>query len=125
MKIFTEAVGSFSDKVNFVDKNNVVLGFDYSQCCCESFGYFFHKTLDKYDVSQDDWVGLNLYCFDPEFFQENVVYPCSDGGGSATFRLVTARGAQLFLTLYNHHNGYYGHGFKFATPVKVLQDGGL
>ena len=36
MKIFEDNI-----KVNFVDENNVFVGYDMRQSCCEQAGYFF------------------------------------------------------------------------------------
>jgi len=34
-------------KINFVDENNVIVGFDYSACCCEQFGYIIADQMIK------------------------------------------------------------------------------
>lgn len=40
MKIFTKENSNWDSKVNFVDENNVVLGYDLSQDCCEHADWF-------------------------------------------------------------------------------------
>ena len=79
--------------------------------------------------------------FDTEFFQEEN----QDGyeGGQAVFRLHkpvrvqsdramreqqrsdTNEITEVFLTLFNHHNGYYGHGFSFTDGIEMIQEGCL
>ena len=42
MKIFDQ-VAPFGDKVNFVDENNVVVGYEMSQDCCEFASWFISE----------------------------------------------------------------------------------
>lgn len=122
-------------KINFVDENNVVVGFDYGQSCCEYFGYFFSSGIPTKDFMAE-YVNLsyntpnimphpetNEYVFDPDFFQR------IDWGGNETtiviFKLVEkcrltngkvnkglCRFRDIYLVLHNTHNGYYAHGFN-------------
>lgn len=48
-----------------------------------------------------------------------------DGGGAASFRLVSETGRDLFLTIFNFHNGYYSHGFEMTVGDESLLDGYL
>lgn len=99
-------------KINFVDDKNVFVGFDYQSSCCESFGYYLTKEIPNAKIPMgvpfvdgDDFPGYNF----------DILFKQDDGDGSVTFRLVHAEsGDEMFLTLYNHHNGYYGHGWKFV-----------
>lgn len=115
MRIF-ESNGNWGKKINFVDDNNCFVGFGYSSCYCESFGYLLTRTKPVPDVETEkcdilegtDFPGFN---FDTDF-NEGELYPDHAGGGSVTFRLTNDAAEELFLTLYNHHNGYYGHGWE-------------
>lgn len=133
MRIFQSSNG----KTNFVDTNDVYVGFDSWQSCCESFGYFFtyiefgevlHSTYGydhpKGDPENRDPENLAHLVFDPTFFQTQGD---SDGGGYAIFRLVdpTNDWGGIFLVLYNHHNGYYGHGFEVKHGGEVVRSGSL
>ena len=142
-------------KINFADTNDVFVGFDNSQGCCESFGHFFLSSipdnpLTSKDYSSDNYeneihppVNLEELVFDKEFYQNQHGY---DGGGFAIFRLVTPalrvqndvtmreRARQrkadgyldeAFLVLYNHHNGCYGHGFEVKHDGVIIRQGGL
>lgn len=118
MKIF-EAEINYRHKINFVDDNNVFVGFDYRSSCCEDFGYHLSKkklgpgATHPLPHGEDatDFPGFN---FDTSFMEEDL-FPAKANGGSITFRLVNGSGEEMFLTLYNHHNGYYSHGLEFRT----------
>jgi hypothetical protein len=43
----------------------------------------------------------------------------------AAFRLLGEGGRELYLVLYNAHNGYYAHGFTMESPDGVLFAGEL
>ncbi len=126
MKVFER-----DGKLNFVDENNVFVGYDYTQDCCESFGYFISDKIlndipDKKE-NKDDF-DLEDYIFDINFFKENVVKD-DDGGGSILFKLqklwVAPGAADLYLRLFNCHNGYYGHGFTMDIESKTFRTGTL
>lgn len=117
MKVF-DCVKPWPTKINFVDVNNLVVGFDGMQDCCENFGYYFSTKPgapyeDHIDPSAED---LEPFVFDREFFEES--------GSNATFKLVNGDEV-LYLTLYNEHNGYYSHGFDFSDGDKKLRNGYL
>lgn len=121
MKVFERG-----GKINFVDDNNVFVGFDYGADCCEQFGWFLSENLptqiEDENGSEIDPTGFQ---FDPDFFEENLLGESLDCGGSATFKLKKPEGGAVFLTIYNAHNGYYGHGFEVAINGQVTRDGVL
>ncbi len=122
MKIFNQTK-AFPGKVNFVDKNNVCLGYDMDQCCCETADWFISdKEVETYDVDELEF-DVEDYVFDPTYFEQ---VNCSelDEGGMVRFRLVNGNN-ELFIHIYNCHNGYYGHGFEFKIGELNLQDGDL
>lgn len=114
-------------RINFVDDNNVLVGFDNSACCCEDFGHFFSKAPPERDVPcekiEADTDGFN---FDQEYFKATPPDTGSyDDGGMATFRLSNGHGDELFLTIFNHHNGYYLHGFSLEVGGETVRTGSL
>lgn len=118
MRVF-ETNESYAEKVIFVDDKNTFVSFDISQSCCESFGYFLTRTKPVPDVETaeaDKIEGVDFpgYNFDTSF-NEGELYPDHDGGGSATFRLTNEAAEEMFLTLYYHQNGYYGHGWDMRN----------
>ena len=108
-------------KFNWVDENNVVVGFDSSSLCCESFGYFYSKVSNPTEAERIDEMTarqLEDYHFDTSFFEDGDVG--GDVGGTATFKMVNSDGEALYLTVHNSHNGYYSHGFDmFQNGLKI------
>jgi hypothetical protein len=132
MKYFASTPKSiWATKVNFVDDNNVLVGYDFAGSCCETFGWYIHGkvTANREDSLFDENidensinVSLREWTFDTAFFDE-----LSNGDGYvqenvAVFRLVNEDN-ELFLHLYNSHNGYYGHGFDFSIDGKIIHTG--
>lgn len=121
MKIFDQ-VDPWPEKVNFVDQNNVILGYDMFQNCCE------HAYWDITDKPFGDEVTpseelLESYVFDTNFIQyddektNEYGYNKYENGGAVSFRITcpTSMSPDLYINLYNHHNGYYSHGFEFGV----------
>ena len=122
-------VKPFPGKVNFVDSNNVILGYGLEQDCCEHACWSISQSQDgsnpiyKGDNSDEKEIDLDGYCFDPSYYER-----CDNDGNEeyvAVFKLVKAGWGEikpdLFLRLENHHNGYYSHGFTFRGD-KVIDD---
>ncbi len=118
MKIFER-----DGKTNFVDGNNCFVGFDNGQWCCEDFGYLITNEIPTKDSDVDDFPKIETdgFNFDTEFFHEQEGHEC---GGLVTFRLVRGE-EQIYLTIYNHHNGYYSHGFEFSVDGQIKKEGSL
>ena len=117
MKIFELEKGKWEEKVNFVDENNVLVGYDMAQDCCENAGWFLSLTEDN-EIKEDAVDEVEGYCFDTEYFvnvdpkrEEGDRYSCLEDGGMVRFRLLCQGKPDVYLHLYNAHNGYYGHGF--------------
>lgn len=111
-------------RYNFVDDNNRFIGFSNSQSCCESFGWMLSRevpTNDQIENQEHNGIDADKMQFDPEFFHDSA-----DGeyAGGVTFKLVDGEDV-AYLTLFNHHSGYYGHGFEFKDGDKAIQDGSL
>lgn len=100
-----------NDSVNFVDVNNVVLGFDMGQDCCE---------YATWSILQPDPAPRSLepYVFDPSY----MVKEQTKHGWQVTFRLVHGK-KELFLVLSNVHEGYYSHGFTFKNGTEIIKEG--
>lgn len=134
MKIFNKSEG-WSSKVNFVDDNNVCLGYDTNQYCCEHADWFIaDQPMDKIvRRGGDEPNELPGYNFDREYFKrvdyieggtERYKSNELDDGGMVIFRIVNGT-EEKFIHLFNCHNGYYGHGFDFKVGDEVIQSGGL
>ncbi len=129
MKVF-EKFEDYCDRLNIIDNNNVFVGFDYSASCCENFGYCFLKDEPHGEFNGGNIESVNFnhseYIFDIMFFKELRVEK-NDEGGAVCFRLVnkSGSGSEIFLVLYNHHNGYYGHGFEMKINGEEKRSGTL
>ena len=130
MKIFDTNQGCWSQKVNFVDANNVLVGYDTEQECCEHAGWFIADKITPYDYDMETVTenakdyNIELYSFDPDFF-EIVESGHLDEGGQVAFKLVAESKPDLYLHLFNSHNGYYAHGFEIKHSGEVVNNGNL
>ena len=130
MKYFKPDTNLSVCKINFVDENNVFVGFDYEHLCCEYFGWYINRAGELFidnshepDVVND---ALQGWVFDPKYFQK------TDNGDDeesfvavkhvAVFRLVK-EDQELFLHIFNMHNGYYSHGFEMFEDGVTIHKG--
>lgn len=124
-------------KVNFVDINNVFVGYDMNQCCCEHADWFISSKpfndSDKISLSSDELNDhIYSYTFDIDYMEyddqdrrDDDGYRYYEEGGAVAFRLTSPNRPDLYLTLFNCHNGYYGHGFNFGIGEEDLESGCL
>jgi hypothetical protein len=134
MRYFCSDNSFWTTKVNFVDENNVLVGYDFGSNCCEEFGWYIHNKVGKANeedpVFSDGIDGnalnefLKEWTFDTSFFEEFSNEKRYDEENFAVFRLVNGDN-ELFLHLYNSHNGYYSHGFDFSKDGQVIHTGCL
>lgn len=119
MKIFDR-----DSKVNFVDENNVLVGFDFSQSCCESPGWSLSRALPEAQLPVgDNGIVTDGFVFDRTFFSNEIPKDFDvQEGGIAVFRLMKGEEV-IFLTLWNSQNGYYGHGFEMEHDGIKIKSG--
>ena len=101
---------------NFVDENDNFVGFDDRQICCEDWGVCltYNEDWEDSDNLDDDSV---------EFIEDHSDYVFDTsykGANYGIFRLTREGSKDLFLHLYNRHNGYYAHGFEFVVDGVVI-----
>lgn len=103
------------DKYNFIDKNDLFVGYDTRTDCCE---YADWDILDKptrvFEMNaRHSGEGLEDYVFDTASKVLGIEYTVStadlDEGDMVIFRLLHPTKEPLFLHIYNSHNGYYAH----------------
>lgn len=121
MKII-ECQKAYIGSTNFVDDNNVVLGWDDDQSCCELFGYaILNELLESVDnidiLTEAKEINIEDYNFNTSFFKEVVGH--FEDGGCVVFELISKRKPNLYLYLYNSHNGYYSHGFCLSVEDEM------
>ncbi len=110
---------SFPDRVNFVDSNNVFVGYEMYQQCCESATWCISTNIDGSepvlsapdDPEESKEFEVEDYCFDPDFFYQTEDNERWDY--YSAFKLISHGKPDFFLILSNSHNGYYSHGFTF------------
>lgn len=114
-------------KVNFVDDNNVFVGYDARQHCCEDAGYVIteHEVLTGIQsisgIEDKDFPGYN---FDTTYIKD--VYEDSlQSGGAVIFKCVDGKGGSIYVTIFNAHNGYYSHGFAMKKDEECIHEGYL
>ena len=122
MKVFEE-----DGKINFVDVNNVFVGYNISQGCCEHADWFIADKIIEClpeDLATMKCTNLDGYVFDKSFFREVTGSDFQDGK-MVVFRLVNVFLGNRYLHLFNCHNGYYGHGFEMKVGDAVEREGVL
>ncbi len=117
-------------KYNWVDENNVVVGYSSDSCCCEHFGFYYTmgECVDTININLEanDPPDLTAYRFDPDYFKElNDTEGRLDSGGAVAFRLVAPIEPDIYLVLFNSQNGYYSHGFNMDVGGISKRSGSL
>ena len=120
MKVFED-----SDRVNFVDDRNVVVGYDLLTCCCEHASWFVANQLVNTIQDQPGDFDLSKYRFDAKFLEEVDNPKEFEQGRMVVFRLIGRRLPDLYLHLFNCQNGYYSHGFEMKSSDTVVWEGQL
>ncbi|AUR92866.1 hypothetical protein NVP1178O_21 [Vibrio phage 1.178.O._10N.286.45.E12] len=125
--LITDKKDGWNEKVNFTDENDVFVGFDSSEQCCEVSGWYLSREININQPSEDGACGFEIdgYNFETSFFEEKL--ECGESGDEnfAIFKLTKAEHEDLYLHLYNHHNGYYSHGFDATVGGEVWVAGSL
>lgn len=116
MKIFEKDKSSYHSKVNFVDDNDVFVGYDMSQFCCEDAGWFISEEITPYrweGMPKGSEYDLEKYVFEKSFEKE-IEGGNLDCGTMVIFKLISEDNPDLYLHIYNAHNGYYSHGLEVS-----------
>ena len=100
-------------KVNFIDENDVFVGYDLGQICCENAYYSLSYSKTKEDsLSSED---CEDYVFDTNYFK-NI-------NNGVQFKMTKENCKHIYLSLINMHNGYYSHGFESTIGGQVWEVG--
>lgn len=104
-------------KLNGIDDANRLVGFDLEDDCCAHGGWFVSKRIENTEPKElDHRNDLPEYSFDEAFFQEtksNV-----NEYQAVVFKMVAKDKPDLYLHLFNVHNGYYSKGFRTSFGRK-------
>jgi len=127
MELFTNG-----DKVNFVDENNVFVGYDLGSRCCEHAGWCVLLNEDDFEkltsldvLSQP--TNFDGWQFDITY-QRSIEKDLDDIDDKDVFAVqfrMTKENKEQFLILFNAHNGYYDHGFVVKNEDEVIHKGRL
>lgn len=119
------------DRFNAVDHKNVFVGYSLYQQCCENAGWYIHPSenldtslhgnilLPSGNVGPGEQT-LDDYEFDVDTLNRSGCRVERDDGTDDTFYCVfplinTVSGDRAYLILFNCHNGYYSHGWRYGT----------
>ncbi len=124
MRIFNR-----SGKINFVDENNVFVGYDTAQQCCETHWWTITEEPEPVWVEPTDEIGEGLSCLLDQYYFKDTAFERFDIDGSGSdsvkravrFTLESDKNPRiLYLHLYNMHNGYYTHMFSVNTEPEAV-----
>lgn len=132
-------------RYNFVDDNNVLVGYYSDSICCEKFGFILshnnqiiyywkrdsHHFISPFSYNFDirnekDMKELESYSFDVNYFEEIKDENCESNDIFAVCFKLTHKNinfGSIFLILYNLQNGYYSHGFSMDVGGKTIKSG--
>lgn len=94
---------SFSGFIITTDKQDILLGIDSNQNCCESWGYFMSND----DFSEFIGASLLDITIADEVLNVHKMPKMYEGG--VMFVNINTSAGLLQFTAYNEHNGYYSH----------------
>lgn len=115
-----------NSRMNWVDSNNVFVGFYNEQDCCEEWGGDFFSSLNEDAVRVNIDEDKNDYVFDTSVYIEDFAWEEDYGKDiyRAAFKLTNGK-KDIFLVIWNKHNGYYAHGFRFCNGDTVIMKGSI
>lgn len=127
MKILDVKIGvPYEEKVNFIDKNDVFVGYDLGQDCCEEAGWFISDKIEHdCDDGEEIREGLEDYYFVKDFFEGNEDEDFNNNDTYMAIFKITDGKNEKYLHLYNCHNGYYCHNFEVKHGDEIVNDGSL
>lgn len=103
-------------KINFIDKEDSYVGFDYESSCCENFWWDVRDASNQVLV-EDSIEDENVLLV--SLVETEVGYEDDSEHDYASFLLSNG----TYLCLHNSHNGYYGHGWE--SNIKGSVDSGV
>ena len=101
------------------DKTKYMVLIDNGQSCCESWGYLANEDdLSVFIGATLKSVELTDTVLNKTQVERSDNY-YGDGGGIQFVDFVTDKGV-FQLSVYNSHNGYYGHGILVAKDNEIV-----
>ena len=126
MKVLKFNIGTANESVNFIDENDVYIGYDMGKDSCKDddwFGWFISDSINKESIPEDrqNDSNINDFVFDPLFFMEVENTSLLEEGKMAIFRLTSGE-SEKYLHLFNVHNGYYCHDIVVKHSGETVKD---
>ena len=97
---------------------DILAGINTGQSCCEVYGYLI--SLDDYKSLVGAEV-LKVETVDTSCNPRALEYNCITEEACIFVNIVTNKGT-FQITVYNSHNGYYGHSVYVSNCDKVLSN---
>jgi hypothetical protein len=104
--------------VNFVDGNDVFVGYELMTQCCENADYYIRPDLEEtellcyfFDTSKEPKVNNHVtIAGDIEYSSIEIEMYCPHNSKK-----------RAILTLHNTHNGYYSHGWTMGALIPAFK----
>jgi hypothetical protein len=114
------------DRVNFVDENNVFVGYELETICCECASWYISDS-PKYDgdAYRQAKYDLEDYCFANSEHPTYIGDENEEDLNGVAFRLIADGKPDLYLILSNLQNGYYDHNFTVKVDEKIVLESSL
>ena len=90
------------NKINFIDENDVYVGFDYIKGCCERFCWYITNEKDGEPLFPAN--KLTGYVFDTSVNYHQYETKLDDVG-RVSFKMIKDGCEDIYLTLFNHNKG--------------------
>lgn len=103
--------------VNFIDENDIFLGFSLEGQCCEQYGWYIsNKSRPFADDDYEKHLADCLYVKDKTCLEGYTFKPKSFklANSSAYAKIRHPTKPDLLVVVFNEHNGYYSHSYLFG-----------
>lgn len=114
----------FAHSINFIDENDIFIGFDLRTQCCEDFGWFIKDNESVDDLIQqaessgvsceEDYSG---WLFDLNYFKSDSFDTGTITSADAVVFRLKKENKSKYLFLFNIGNGMYAHDFFFGKSM--------
>lgn len=114
----------FAHSINFIDENDIYVGFDLRCQCCEDFGWFIKddesvddliEQAENSNLSED--IDYSGWLFDLNYFKwDSFDTGTITSADAVVFRLKKGNKSK-YLFLFNIGNGMYAHDFFFGRSM--------
>lgn len=110
-EFFRDILKTKSGYVIITSQNIYELRIDNAEQCCENWGYMITEEdcMEKFIGSQLLLIKVTDNFYNTELLQDVNKLTLCDGNGGIIFITFCTTVGDFQITLYNEHDGYYGH----------------